>query len=124
VCKSEPPPDSSSYFRNAKSIRGRKEIDLAIDPAPELVIEVDISRSPLSRFRFLRRSGLRNLPFDGERVRFYVLERQNYREIEQSLVLPPMTASQAGVFVERDKTHEAGVWLRAVQDWIRARLSQ
>src|SRR5262249_41688514 len=40
-------PDSCYYFRRAKDVRGKDEIDLTLDPAPELIIEVDMSRSSL-----------------------------------------------------------------------------
>ncbi len=37
--------DECYYIRNAESIRGIEEIDLAIHPPPDLAIEIDISRS-------------------------------------------------------------------------------
>jgi Uma2 family endonuclease len=118
-------PDSSFYFRNAKSVRGKKEIDLANDPPPELVIEVDISRSSLNRFPIFAAIGVAEIwRYDGNRVRFYRLEGREYSEIEDSRVLPPMTAKQATLFVERDSTDDAVVWLRAVHEWVRARLNQ
>lgn len=47
--------------------------------------------------------------------------REPYRVIEESLVLPPMTASQATAFLELDRREKATVWLRTVREWIRAR---
>src|SRR5215475_11076391 len=38
-------PDSSYYFRNASLMRGKRDLELPHDPPPELVIEVDITRS-------------------------------------------------------------------------------
>src|SRR5881409_2873681 len=43
-------PDSSFYFRDADMMRDKDELDLAVDPPPELIIEVDIGNSSLNRF--------------------------------------------------------------------------
>jgi len=43
-------PDSSFYFRHAQSIRDKDQIDLATDPPPELIIEVDITNYSLDSF--------------------------------------------------------------------------
>ncbi|MDQ2747870.1 MAG: Uma2 family endonuclease, partial [Acidobacteriota bacterium] len=42
--------DGSFYFRNAEIIRRKKEIDLNIDPPPEMVIEIDITHGSLPKF--------------------------------------------------------------------------
>src|SRR5204862_3490478 len=88
-------PDSSFYFRNAAAVRGKHIIDLHVDPPPELVIEVDITRSSLKRFPIFAAIGVAEVwRYDGECVRFYGLEGSEYQPIEASIVLPPMTASQ------------------------------
>ena len=114
-------PDSSFYFRQADAIRGKDEIDLATDPPPELIIEVDISRSSLNRFPIFAAIGVAEIwRYDGQRVQFHALEGKAYRPIDQSLVLPPMTAAQATIFLERDRHEKAILWLRALREWIRA----
>src|SRR5262245_60898960 len=86
-------PDSCFYFRNAKAVRGKYKIELPDDPPPELVIEVDITRPSLPKFPIFAGIGIAEVwRYDGERVRFYSLEGAQYREIEDSVVLPPMTA--------------------------------
>ena len=115
-------PDSSFYFRDAEAVRGKIEIDLASDPPPELVIEVDITSSSLDRFPIFAAVGVQEIwRFDGERVHFHTLEGNNWRRIEASLVLPPMTAAQATVFLDRERQTKKNVWLHALHEWIRAR---
>ena len=41
-------PDSCFYIGHAQEARGREELDLVTDPPPDLVIEVDITRSSLN----------------------------------------------------------------------------
>lgn len=42
--------DGSFYFKNADVVRAKDEIDLTTDPAPELVVEVDITHGSLQKF--------------------------------------------------------------------------
>jgi Uma2 family endonuclease len=113
-------PDASFYFRHASLVRGRDEIDVTVDPPPELVIEVDITRSSLPKLPIFAAIGIAEVwRYDGERVFFHALEGDAYRLIEKSWVLPPMTASQAGVFLEMSRHEPAGEWETAVRDWVR-----
>jgi Uma2 family endonuclease len=115
-------PDSSFYFRHAAAIRGKDRTDLAIDPPPELIIEVDITSSSLDHFPLYAAIGVAEIwSYDGECVRFHKLEGSAYSPIEESIVLPPMTAAQATILVERVRHDKAIDWLRAVREWIRAR---
>jgi len=117
-------PDSSFYFRDAETIRAKDDIDLATDPPPELVIEVDVTSSSLDRFPIYAAVGVREIwHYDGERVRFHALEETIWRPIEASLVLPPMTAAQATIFVAGDRFGKKTDWLRAVRKWMRGRLA-
>ena len=43
-------PDSCFYVQNVDRVRDRDQIDLTVDPPPDLVIEIDLSRSSLDRF--------------------------------------------------------------------------
>jgi Uma2 family endonuclease len=115
-------PDSSYYFRQARLVRGKREIDLTVDPPPELVIEVAITRSSLNRFPVFAAIGVPEVwRYDGDRVHFHALAGKKYRMIEESIVLPPMTASQATIFLEFNRRETAAAWDRAVREWIRDR---
>ena len=118
-------PDSSFYFRHAAAIRGKDVTDMATDPPPELIIEVDITSSSLNHFPLYAAIGISEIwRYDGHRVRFHRLEGSAYAQIEESAVLPPMTSAQATIFIERDRHEKAPDWLRAVRQWIRARITE
>ncbi len=42
-------PDSCLYIQNEERVRGKGRIDLAIDPPPDLVIEVDITSPSINK---------------------------------------------------------------------------
>src|SRR5262249_25075881 len=44
--------DQCYWIQNELSIRGKRHIDLSVDPPPDLAIEIDVSRSALARMAF------------------------------------------------------------------------
>jgi Uma2 family endonuclease len=116
-------PDSSFYFKNAAAVRGKSQLDLRHDPPPELVIEVDITRSCLRRFPIFAGIGVAEVwRYDGQRVRFYALAGREYQQIEQSIVLSPMTAGQATSLLELNAAETAPAWDETVRKWVIAQL--
>jgi len=113
-------PDSCFYIDHAEQVRGKEELDLVTDPPPDLVIEVDITRSSLSRFPIFAALGVPEVwRFDGDRVTMHRLERGRYAPIEASLALPPLTASQSTVFLDESRHEKSTVWLSRVREWVR-----
>jgi len=113
-------PDSCFYIDHAEQVRGKEELDLVTDPPPDLVIEVDITGSSLSRFPIFAALGVPEVwRFDGDRVTMHRLERGRYAPIEASLALPPLTASQSTVFLDESRHEKSTVWLSRVREWVR-----
>jgi Uma2 family endonuclease len=114
-------PDSCFYIGHADQVRGKGELDPMTDPPPDLVIEVDITRSSLNRFPIFAAMGVPEVwRFDGDRVAMYHLEAGHYVEIETSLALAPLTASQSTIFLDESLRQKSTVWLRRVREWVRS----
>src|SRR5262249_14914404 len=112
-------PDASFYFRNEAAMQGKTNIDLALDPPPELTIEVDISNCSLSRFPIYAAIGAEEVwRYDGDRVRFYRLDQGQYREVRESIALPPLTSTQASIWIERSQSEKVTAWTRSIQSWV------
>jgi len=81
--------DQSFYFKNGEIVRGKDEIDLTVDPPPELVVEVDITHGSLSKFPILAAIGVEEIwRFDGNEVIFYRLQNEDYKQVAESVCLP------------------------------------
>jgi len=82
--------DGSFYFENAAKVRAKNEIDLAKDPPPELIIEVDITNPSLPKFPIFAGIGVAEVwRYDGMEVKFYRLrENGEYTESVESVCLP------------------------------------
>lgn len=113
-------PDSAFYIAHAAEIGGRR-VDPAIDPPPDLMIEVDVTRSSLGRFPVFAAFGVPELwRYDGTRVAIFRLDRGRYVEAESSGALPPLTGALATRFLEDRRRLGSAEWLHRVQDWARA----
>lgn len=71
-------PDSCFYVQNVERVRGRDQIDLTVDPPPDLVIEIDLSRSSLDRFPIFASIGVPEVwRYDGTRLTIFILRAGN-----------------------------------------------
>mgnify|MGYP001275658409 FL=1 len=113
-------PDSSYYIERTPQVLGKRELDLTVDPPPDLVIEVDITRSSLNRFPVFAALGVPEVwRFDGERFTFYILRGDRYVEIPVSAALPPLTAANATTLLEASYRVGSRIWVRRVRESVR-----
>lgn len=113
-------PDACFYTDNITRVRGKKKIDLRIDPPPDLVIEIDITHPSLPKFPIFREFGVPEVWLhDGERLRFFRLTGTTYDERRESAALPGVTAEAATRFIEESRTQDRLPWLRDVRAWAR-----
>jgi len=114
-------PASAFYIAHAPAFRGR-EIDAAVDPPPDLILEVDISRSSLPRFPIFAAFGVPEVwRYDGTRVSIWRLETDQYVEAESSAALAPLTGLIATRFLEESRNLSSAEWFRRVREWARSR---
>ena len=114
-------PDSCFYIEHADTIRDREEIDLAVDPPPDLSIEVDITSGSLNRFPIFAAVGIPEVwRFDGKRVAIFQLESGDYVEAANSLAFPLVTGEILTLFLEESQKLKSTAWLRKVREWTRS----
>ena len=98
----------------------RDQIDLTVDPPPDLVIEIDISRSSLDRFPIFANIGVLEVwRYDGTCLTIFTLRAGTYQEVAASAVFPGVTSQIISQFIEESATMPHTVWLRRVRAWAR-----
>ena len=113
-------PDSCFYIQNEEQVRGKDRIDLAVDPPPDLVIEIDITSPSFSKLPIYAQIGVPEVwRYDGERMTILVLEGSDYAKTAESIVLPPVTSNVLTDFVEKSKSMKRTAWLEVVREWSR-----
>jgi Uma2 family endonuclease len=113
-------PDSCFYIQNVERIRGKGEIDLLVDPPPDLVIEVEVTSPLLDKLQIYARFGVPEIwRYEGDRFSILRLAGEQYKNSPQSCVLPPLSQSVLADFIEQSKTLTTLAWRRMVRNWAR-----
>ncbi len=113
-------PDECFYIQNVERIRGKKEIDLTVDPPPDLIIEVEITSPAVPKLPVYARLGVPEIwLYDGRVPRILRLAGDQYENSNRSGVLPCLTESVLSEFLEQSKTLSTLAWRRVVRTWAR-----
>jgi Uma2 family endonuclease len=111
-------PDSSFYIQNEPRVRGRRQIDLGIDPPPDLIIEIEITRSAIPKLPIY---AAMNVPevwrWDGERVMILLLADGDYTVASRSVALPLLTAAVLSRFLLESRSLKRTTWVQQIRDW-------
>ena len=118
-------PDASYYVEHAARIRGLTRIDLDSDPPPDLVIEIDVSRSSLNKLPVYAGLGVPEVwRHQHGRVQMYRLVGGSYVEIEGSVVIPGLSGVRLTAFVQDSLTASRPDWWQGVEAWVRETLAR
>src|SRR5438132_2187362 len=113
-------PDTCFYIQSAQRIHGKDEIDLAVDPPPDLVIEIDITHPSLDKLPIYAAIGVPEIwRYDGHIVTLALLQEGTYVAREESMAFPRLTRQVLSRFMEESKQQERTAWLRSVRAWVR-----
>lgn len=113
-------PDSCFYFKNEKRMRGKKRLNLAVNPPPELVVEIDISSPSLRKLPLFAAFGISEVwRFDGKDVEILILQSGEYFRTETSLALPKVTSDAISHFVHGIFKTGRLEWIKKVRAWAR-----
>jgi Uma2 family endonuclease len=117
--------DECYWIANEAKIRGRVDIDVAVDPPPDLMVEVEISRSLLSRMSLLASLGVPEVwRWDGEVLRVAVLSPAGvYEETDRSKAFPFLPLAEFGAFLRQTGVSETQL-IRSFREWVKRRSGQ
>lgn len=100
-------PDSCYYVQNATVIGDKEDLDLEVDPPPDLAIEVDITRNSVGRLPIYADLGVPEIwRTNGDWFRIYRLVNQGYIEVSQSEVFPDLPMIDFVRFLRERKAFE------------------
>ena len=114
-------PDQCFYIQNEAAVRGKKRIDLTVDPPPDLALEVDVtSRTRTDTYAAL---GVPELwRREGQTIRVYQLQSGQYVEVQESPTFPDWPLQeQISRCVAQSQTEGRNKAMRAFREWIRGR---
>jgi Uma2 family endonuclease len=113
-------PDDCYWIANEPSVRDREEIDLDVDPPPDLTMEIEITRSALNRMGIYATLKVPEVwRWDGETLTVHLLSSRGvYRVSKSSKAFPFLPMGDFAGFLTRTDLSETKL-LRAFRTWVR-----
>ncbi|OCQ98469.1 hypothetical protein BCD64_14230 [Nostoc sp. MBR 210] len=124
ILKSSPEPDKCYYIQNEPAVRG-KTVNLAVDPPPDLILEVDITHTDINKKQMYQDMKVPEFwRYNGTKLTIYLLEQGEYRESEASATFAILTKSMVYDFLAQCKTQGETQTKRAFRKMLQAQLQQ
>jgi Uma2 family endonuclease len=117
--------DQCYYIQHEAIVRQRVELNLEVDPPPDLAVEVDITSSSLNRMEIYAALRVPELwrYDDDERLTMYQLQAdRRYRPCETSSSFPGLRGSDGERLIELGRTMPKRLWAREIRAWVRNEL--
>ncbi len=117
-------PDQCFYIQNESKIRGKKRLDLTVDPPPDLALEVDItSRTHTNIYQALKVPELWR--FEKGKLQINILQDGTYVESQSSLNFPIFPLVEAiPQYLEQSTTAGRNATLKAFRVWVRQQMQE
>jgi Uma2 family endonuclease len=118
-------PDKCYWFGdNARYMRGKRQLDLDRDPAADLVIEVDVTRTSLDRLKIVAAMGVREVwRSTGRSLQFLHLQAVGaYQSRTISRNFPALPISSVAQFLKEGRTAESMDWIRSFRAFVREKV--
>jgi Uma2 family endonuclease len=118
-------PDHSWWIAHAPQMRGKRRIDLRVDPPPDLALEVEVTRRVLNRMSIYARLGVPEVwRLNAQGLTFHVLQANGrYAEQTHSLSFPLFTPADLTAYMALRSQHDENEVVRRFRAFVRQRLT-
>lgn len=119
-------PDQCYYLDNEPLVREKEEIDLSVDPPPDLTIEVEVTRSCLDRMALFAALRIPEVwRYDGEHLHIHLLmEDGTYAESERSRHFPFLPITELEAFLRRRTEMDETSLIKLFRQWVRDEIAR
>jgi Uma2 family endonuclease len=117
--------DECYYFASEPLIRHKRDLDFAIDPPPDLAVEVEVSRSALGRLPVYASLGVPEIWRCDEDEQLHFLKRMKggrYVEIARSITFPFLAPNDLQQFLDVRLTVGERESMRKFVRWVRRKI--
>ncbi|HBL13778.1 MAG TPA: hypothetical protein DD379_20760 [Cyanobacteria bacterium UBA11162] len=110
-------PDDCFYIQNSQRMIGKRQLNLSIDPPPDLVLEIDVtSKTQLAAYLALKVPELWR--YEDGKLQIFVLEKGDYVQVETSPTFPNLPLiEKITEFLKLSDTVGASAARRAFRQW-------
>ncbi len=113
-------PDNCYWIASAGKLAGKTNLDLRVDPPPDLAIEVDVTHGSLDRMGIYAALGVPEVwRVTSDGLTFNILESGVYRVRPQSLSFPQLASADLLAFLAQLGQTGTGALIVKFRDWVR-----
>lgn len=118
-------PDECFYIYNIDAVRGKKRLDLTADPAPDLVVEIDVTISSQSRLQVYADLGIAEVwIYNGESLVIQQLQNGGYITSQTSQFFLNIPIPEIAGFLQQAETMDYLELVKAFRKWVRSQIGQ
>ena len=118
-------PDECFYIYNIDAVRGKKRLDLNEDPAPDLVVEIDVTSSSYNRLQVYADLGVAEVwIYNGESLVIQQLQNGTYITSQTSQFFPDLPIPDIAGFLQQAETTDYLELVKAFRNWLRSKMGK
>ena len=119
-------PDNCYYVANELVVRSKPEVDLTIDPPPDLAIEIDLYSGKFDKLALYAAFGVPEVwRFDGRALHVFVLGPDGrYQQQPSSVSFPGLPPAEIERVLAKLGTASETALVRSFRDWVRTRTTK
>jgi Uma2 family endonuclease len=115
--------DECFYIQNEPAMRGKLKINLAVDPPPDLAIEIDTTHSSVNQMEIYAELKVPEVwRWQQGKLSLYCLTETGYVESENSLAFDSFPVKELARFMQLDSEKGENARLREFRQWVRSQL--
>ncbi len=119
-------PDECFYLESEPLVRGKEDIDLSVDPPPDLAIEIELSRARRSRMNIYAALRVPEVwRYNGMRLTVNQLQADgSYAETESSRYFPNIRIAELLRFIEQRTQTDENSLVKSFREWVRQQIAK
>lgn len=113
-------PDKCFYIRNIDAVRGKRRLNLDDDPAPDLVIEIDVTSGSKNRLQIYGSLGVAEVwIYDGNSLAIKQLQNGEYVNGSVSQFFPNVPVAEIAGFLQQAETVDYLELVKIFRAWVK-----
>ncbi|WP_427162512.1 Uma2 family endonuclease [Aliinostoc sp. HNIBRCY26] len=118
-------PDECFYIRNIALVRGKKRLDLVQDPAPDLVVEIDVTSGSQNRLQVYADLGVAEVwIYNGESLVIKQLQNNAYITCTNSQFFVNLPIPEIAKFLQQAETMDYLELVKLFREWVRNQIGK
>ena len=118
-------PDECFYIRNIAAVQGKRRLNMAEDPAPDLIVEIDITSSSQNRLQVYADLGVAEVwIYNGESLVIQQLQNATYIANQTSQFFISLPISEVANWLQRSTTIDYLALVKEFRLWVRSQIQK